>query len=217
MIIQKIQKRNIKCLNVVTNEEKKLHESCAGAFTTQPEKIKLSLKEIIKNIDLPLKVIMYHQLPHVVLSKHVVVTLLNEKWEESVIASRGATSNDTSDQLIRLTKDIGINFAPQSEDKMDQAGYYSHCRETCHVYKEFNYSTIHLHLFHEDPVWPNHEEIQSSLYSHVESVGDLVELRRPDKAFKTSGRQPSVIIETPPNKVNGSMVTNINPLTPIDA
>lgn len=203
LIIQKIQRRHIKCLNTLTNEEKKLHESCAGAFTTQPERIKLSLRDISRNIDLPLKVIMYHQLPHVVLSNHVVVTLLKEKWEESVVASRN--TKEQALKLIRFTKDIGINFIPQPEDKIDEVEQYSRCRETCRVFKEFNYSKIHVHLFHEDPVWPNHEEIQSAMYSHVveASVQDTTELRRPEKAFKISGRQPSVILEPPQPKVSG--------------
>ena len=191
----------LKCYNVVTNEEKLLHENCIGGFTTQPERIKMSLKDIweSKYTNPPLKVIMYHQLPQVVLVRHIQVTLLSEKWEDSVIATRDHIAKPQNEsvygnvQLLRLLREVGINLIPEREEDVDPLHYKAYCEETCHLFNEFDYSRIQQHLFTEDPVWPNHEEIQSSLYGHVTRTDweRYVLLKKPEHAFKTLKRRKS--------------------------
>ena len=192
----------LKCYNVVTNEEKLLHESCIGGFTTQPERIRMSLKDIwdSKYTNPPLKVIMFHQLPNVVLAKHIQATLLSEKWEDSVLATRDHVSAQKNEsvygnvQLLRLTKDVGIGLVADKEEDFDPIVYKAYCEETCHLFNEFDYSRIQQHLFNEDPVWPNYEEIQSSFYSSITRTDweHYVLLKKPENAFKSIKRRRSI-------------------------
>lgn len=191
LIIQRVQRNCIRCLNVVTNQEKRLADRCAGAFTTQPEKIKMSLKDICKNMTLPLKVIMYHQMPHIMTVRQNPITLLAEKWEESVIATNSLEVESAygNIQLLRIVRDVGLHFQLEN---IDDATYREHSKKSCTIYREFTYSMILHHLFCEDTVWPNHGEIQSSLYSHVDRMGDIdrfIQLKRPSKAFRTIAKR----------------------------
>ena len=193
--------RFLKCCNVVTNEEKLLHENCIGGFTTQPERIKVSLRDLWegRHINPPLKVIMYHQLPQVVLVKQIQATLLSERWEDSVIATRDHYNNPQGESLygntnlLRFVKELGINMVPDKEENVDPIVYKAMCEETCHLFNEFNYTRIELHLFNEDPVWPNHEEIQSSLYANITKTDweQFVLLKKPESAFKSLKRRKS--------------------------
>ena len=191
----------LKCYNVETNEEKLLHESCVGGFTTQPERTKMSLMDLweSKYTNPPMKVIMYHQLPHIVLVKQVQVTLLSEMWEDSILVTRNYIKNAESEplygnvQMLRLLKDVGISLIPEDEEERDPIMYRKFCEETCHLFNEFGYSRIQHHLFNEDPVWPNHEEIQSSLYNHIIKTDweRFVVLKKPESAFKFLKRRKS--------------------------
>ncbi len=199
--------RYLKCYNVVTNEEKLLHENCIGGFTTQPEHTKMSLKDIwdSKYTHPPMKVIMFHQLPNVVLKKHIQVTLLSEKWEDSVVATRDHASAPQNEsvygnvQLLRLLKDVGISLVADKEENVDHIVYKAYCEETRHLFNEFDYYRIQQHMFNEDPVWPNYEEIQSSLYSHITRSDweRFVLLKKPENAFKTVKRRKSTKINSP--------------------
>ena len=147
---------------------------------------------------------MYHQLPHVVLMKETHVTLLSEKWEDSVIATKCASNNSSEESiygnihLFRILKDVEISLFPETDqertnDYDSTVKYKAYCEETCRLYNEFDYSRIKQHLFSEDPVWPNYEEVQSSIYTniHRDNWEQCVQTKKPEGAFKLVKRRKS--------------------------
>ncbi len=134
-----------------------------------------------------------------VLVKQIQTTLLSERWEDSVIATRDHYNNPQNESLygnvhlLRFVKELGINMVPDKEENIDPIVYKALCEETCHIFNEFNYSSIKQHLFNEDPVWPNHEEVQSSLYANITRTDweQHVLLKKPESAFKSLKRRKS--------------------------
>ena len=194
------QGKFMKCIDIESGEVKMLHENCVAGFTTQPEKTRMSLKDFWgqKYCPPPLKVVMTHSLPHVVLPQNALVTLLAEEWEESVIAthiqdfeqiSQSAEANGT--QTIRILKDIGISVKPaEGNGSKDLSSLH---QETYQLYNEFDLVYINQHLFSDDPVWPNFEEVQSMFYKSVtkDSFQDY-SIKKPENLLKSIKRQKSV-------------------------
>lgn len=215
LIILKVGKKSIKCLNVETNQKKELADRCAGAFTTQPEKIKMPLREICKNVTLPEKAIMHYQKPNSMTVTQTVVTLLKEVWEDSVIATHSSVEETVyrNIQLLRIVRDVGMNFVMEDLD-------YTECSvKTCTIYRDFNYFMILHHLFCEDTVWPNHIEVQSSLYSQVDLMGESMDqymvLKKPSKAMKTVQKSRRGTLSGSHGKLNQLGLEDYQTLKPI--
>lgn len=177
-----------------------LHENCVAGFTTQPEKTRMSLKDFWnhKYCPPPLKVVMTHSLPQVVLPQNALVTLLAEEWEESVIAThmqeleqmtQSAAANGT--QTIRILKDIGISVKPAEGNESKDVSSLN--QETYHLYNEFDLVYINQHLFSDDPVWPNFEEVQSMFYKSVmKDCNQDYTIKKPESLVKNIKRQKSI-------------------------
>jgi hypothetical protein len=192
------QGKFLKCINVATSETKLLHENCIGCFTTQPDRLKMHLNAFWNNryCPPPLRVIMYHSLPQVVLPQNIPMTLIAGVWEECIIATHEMVPagnaepvyDNTSVHTIRIMKDVGITII--SEDGNNQEGLYD---GTLSLYNTFNLAKINQHLFCDDPVWPNFEEVQSALYSNVltDACQEYV-LKKPENFSKTFKRQKTI-------------------------
>ena len=182
-----------------------LHENCLGGFTTQPDSIKMLLKDFWghKYCPIPLKVVVHHSLPQVVLPQCIVMTLTNEVWEDSIIATHEASNYNSISKTdpthgknihtLRILKDVGILVITDNTE--DEAGDLLELRQQTHdLFTEFTLSRVHQHLFVDDPVWPNFEEVQSMFYKNVllDAPREFVQLKKPDFAFKTFKRQKSL-------------------------
>lgn len=223
----------MKCILVRTGEIKMLHENTLGGFTTQPDHLKLHLRDIWghKYCVPPLKVVMYHKLPQVVLPQSIIMTLINEQWEESVIATHQPSSTngqsaddelyDNYDHTLRILKDIGISVTAVNEEEVDADILQLH-HGTYQFFNDFNMSRIHQHLFPDDPVWPNFEEVQSMLYKSIFSdMTDDYVLKRPEGAFKTAKRSKSVknyspVVTRKPLGSTSSATTEANNYTQVN-
>lgn len=180
-----------------------LHENCLGGFTTQPDSIKMLLKDLWghKYCPIPLKVVVHHSLPQVVLPQCIIMTLTNEVWEDSIIATHEASNYNATSKTdptynthtLRILKDVGILVVADNKD--DEAEDIFQLRQQTHdLFTEFTLSRVHQHLFVDDPVWPNFEEVQSMFYKNVlfDAPREFVQLKKPDFAFKTFKRQKSL-------------------------
>ena len=211
----------MKCLDVESGEVKMLHENCVGGFTTQPERIRMSLKDFWghKYCPPPLKVVLTHSLPQVVLPQNVIVTLLADEWEESVIATHQEEPDEVTHSVsanpsrtVCILKDIGILVRELEKEENKDKGYVQTLiQETCQLYNEFDLVDIDQHLFPDDPVWPNFEEVQSMFYKSVmKDCSQNYTLKRPENAFKQFKRTKSVKNSPSVARRRVSSVENIN-------
>ena len=138
LIIRKISRTTVmrkpvlKAFSLKTNEDKILQEDCEGHFTTNPERVKLYLPEILEHFGslLPLEAMMYirSEMPED-LPLHLttdMVTLTHTTVESSIIAStcweyekrEELSEEDQALVAIPINLDIEIIFlGRESEDK----------------------------------------------------------------------------------------------------
>ena len=182
------QGKFMKCIHVDTGEVKMLHENCIGGFTTSPDHLKMYLHMFWnhKYCPPPLKVVLYHSLPQMVLSQNTIMTLTSGEWEDSVIATheiRSAMSESlygNTVHTLRIQKDVGICITSHV-DMMGEEIYH----RTAQLYNDFELSKMDQHLFCDDPVWPNFEEVQSMFYVDVlTGHSNGIVLKKPENALR---------------------------------
>ena len=185
----------LKCIKAGTNEKKILHESCPGGFNTSPHKLQLPLFDLTscRYCDLPLSVVMFHDIPG--LHNYPQLKLLKKHWEETVIITNSSLSDSPSKhskpRAISLVKEMTLSVIPVKLEKLE---YSNLCQETSAFFDGFSLDQIEHHLFTEDPMWPQFETIQASLYKNTKPDlwSQTHQLVRPDKAFRLHKRQKSL-------------------------
>lgn len=185
----------LKCIKAGTNEKKVLHESCPGGFNTSPHKLQLSLVDLTscRYCDLPLAVVMFHEIPG--LHNYPQTKLLKKHWEESIIVTHSLSADSpfkpSKISANAIIKDVAVSVLPVKLDKIE---YSNLSQETCMFFDNFSVDQVEQYFFTEDPMWPQFEFVQASLYKNVQA--DLWQqthqLIRPDKAFRTMKRQRSL-------------------------
>ena len=104
---------------------------------------------------------------------HQVVTLLAKTDEESLVLSRSlcqdtdcTTARPLRKHVLRIRKDMDMSVYIMSLDETERKQL---SEDTYTFYQGFNSTCINQHVFPEDPVWPQFENIQSALYRNVKS------------------------------------------------
>lgn len=124
-----------------------------------------------------------------------VLTLLAKTVEESLVLSRPLcqetdynASRKSRKHVLRIRKDMDMSVYIVA---LDEAEKKQLSEETYNFYQTFNFTCVNQHLFPEDPVWPQFERIQSSLYRNMrfDSAHASVELiegpsKQPEKQRK---------------------------------
>lgn len=102
--------------------------------------------------------------------------MLAKTDEESLVLSRPlcqdtdcTTSRPLRKHILRIRKDMDMSIFVVPVDDAERKRL---SEETYNFYQVFNSTCINEHLFPEDPVWPQFERVQSSLYRNVKS--DLI-------------------------------------------
>ena len=100
-----------------------------------------------------------------------VLTLLAKTIEENLVLSRPlcqetnyAASQQGRKHILRIRKDMDMSVYIVALDEAEKR-YLS--EEAYGFYQSFNSTCVNEHIFPEDPVWPQFERIQSSLYRNM--------------------------------------------------
>ena len=185
----------LKCIKAGTNEKKVLHESCPGGFNTSPHKLQLPLFDLTscRYCDLPMVVVMFHDIPG--LHNYPQLKLLKKHWEENVIVTNSSLADSPSKyskvRAISIIKDVTLSVLPVKLEKLE---YSNLCQETCTFFEGFSIDQVEHYLFTEDPMWPQFESVQASLYQNTKPDlwSQTHQLVRPEKAFRMMKRQKSL-------------------------
>ena len=105
--------RSLVCLSLTGKKSKRLSENCQGGFTTEPEKVKLFLPEIITHLPLPYKVVPFiDYLEHrdLPFADTEVVTILRVEKEKTVVATAILKEEDSALQNTPMMFDIPVDL-----------------------------------------------------------------------------------------------------------
>lgn len=88
--------------------------------------------------------------------------------------------------ILRIRKDMDVTVYIPPYDEAEKRALSEENRS---FYQTFNLLSINEHIFPEDPVWPQYEQIQANFYQNILLDESLVELVKPDGSLRQLEKQ----------------------------
>ncbi len=190
----------LECQTVPDGEQKLVHNSTTAMFTTNPNKIKVHLSEVVKHLEYQIKIKFFPQ--NVQLQQHMrkPYNLLNVESQKSVIATYGSPKQQLADKYVM---EIFSDF-PLKCDKIEftKTEKRNLIRESKVLFQSFNPSCVKEIMSNVPPAVSS---CQSLLFLTVGQLHGTISRNEPmtHTASITGVRSKHIPIFIQPNKHDG--------------